>query len=88
MRTYDRPTAASREHATARPALGRVSHRFLATVVLVGVMATMLGGCVVSPGYVAPAPVVVAPAPVVVAPAPLVVAPAPFVVYGRGWRHY
>jgi hypothetical protein len=56
--------------------------RGLALALLVGATAVTLAGCVVVPGYVAPAPVYYAPAPVVVAPAPVV-------VYGRrGWRRW
>jgi hypothetical protein len=81
MRTLDRPTVASRQRPKASSAQGRASERILGTVVLLGAMTAILGGCVVSPGYVAPAPVVVAPAPIVVAP-------GPFIVYGRGWRRW
>ena len=81
MGTLDRGTVASRERAMACPAQGWGSQQILGTVLLVGALAASLAGCVVSPGYVAPAPVVVAPAP-------LVVAPVPVVVYGRGWRHW
>jgi hypothetical protein len=50
--------------------------RLVGLALLVSAIVATLAGCVVAPGYVAPAPVVVAPAPVVVYPGP--------VVY-RGW---
>jgi len=53
----------------------------LGVVLLASALATVLGGCVVTPGYVEPAPVYYAPAPVVVAPAPIV-------VYGRRGGHH
>jgi len=56
--------------------------RGLALGLIVGASAGTLSGCIVIPGYYAPAPVYYAPAPVVVAPAPVV-------VYGRwGWRRW
>jgi hypothetical protein len=54
----------------------------LGVVLLASALATFLGGCVVTPGYVAPAPVYYAPAPVVVAPAPV------FVYGRRGGYHW
>ncbi len=59
----------------ARDGRGR---RILGGVLLVSAIAATLAGCVVAPGYVAPAPVYYG-----YAPAPVVVAPAPVVVYGR-----
>jgi hypothetical protein len=47
--------------------------------ILAGVIGVSQAGCVVSPGYVAPAPAYYVPASVVVAPPPVV-------VYARGGR--
>ena len=58
---------------------GARSRRILGGVLLAGVIAATLGGCVVAPGYATPAPVYVAPAPVYYAPAPVF-------VYGGRWH--
>jgi hypothetical protein len=58
---------------------GARSRRILGGVLLAGVIAATLGGCVVAPGYAAPAPVYYAPAPVYYAPAPVF-------VYGGRWQ--
>ena len=57
----------------------RGGRRILAGALLAGVIGVSLAGCVVSPGYVAPAPAYYVPASVVVAPPPVV-------VYARGGR--
>jgi len=58
--------------------------RFILGVLLVGIVAGGLSGCIVVPGYATPAPVYVAPPP-----APVYVAPAPVYVWGGwGWRRH
>jgi len=76
MQPLDTDRAITRtEHARAGPARGPGGRRSLGVALLVSAIATTLSGCVVAPGYVAPAPVVLAPAPVVVYPAPVAVYP-------------
>jgi hypothetical protein len=60
------------EHGRAGRAWAWGGQRLVGLALLVSAIAGTLVGCVVVPGYVAPAPVVVAPAPVVVYPAPVV----------------
>jgi hypothetical protein len=76
MQTLDTGRAVTRtEHSRAGPARGSGGRRSLGVALLVSAIAATLSGCVVAPGYVAPAPVVLAPAPVVVYPAPVAVYP-------------
>jgi hypothetical protein len=71
---------ADRRHAGLTD--GGRGRRRVALWVMMGAVAAMLSGCIVTPAYYAPAPAYYAPAPVVVAPAPVV-------VYGRpGWRRW
>jgi len=74
------------ERPRANLTRGARSRRILGGVLLAGVIAATLGGCVVAPGYATPAPVYVAPAPVYYAPAPVYYAPAPVFVYGGRWH--
>ena len=72
-----------------------VIRKILPLVVLVGLAAVGLSGCVLVPagyatGYATPAPGYVTPPPAYAAPALVYVAPAPVYVWGNWWwrRHW
>ena len=89
MQTLDTGRAVTRtEHGRAGPARGSGGRRGLGVALVVSAIAATLSGCVVTPGYVAPAPVVLAPAPLVVYPAPVAVYPVYRYRYRGGPRSW
>ena len=69
--------------------IGLIRRRIFPWVVLVGLVAVGLSGCIVVPvpGYATHAPGYGTPPPAYAAPAPVYVAPAPVYVWGPWWWH-